>query len=106
MAKSMNQEDIISTHDSVSESTEFYYGLSEKAIRSGIVSELLDLGREDTIWIIHFMQNHLEELSNSSNQESGITAIDALEQLGDLVRATGRQPEQLVEEYLKEKYAV
>ena len=32
--------------------------------------------------------------------------LDALEQLGELVRATGKTPERLVEEHLKEKYAI
>ena len=40
----------------------------------------------------------------SSSPKVNMSPLDTLEQLGELVRATGKSPEQMCEEHLKEKY--
>ena len=92
--------------DMVSEPVESYYGISSNLRQSGIISSLRSLSRDDTVWIIRFLQNHLDEMSDSISPKVNMSPLDTLEQLGELVRATGKSPEQMCEEHLKEKYAL
>ena len=91
------------------ELTDYYYGTSTHLRESGIIPALKGLGCEDTTWVIHFMQRHLEELTfkrDTETSDSFLNPIAVLDQLGDMIRATGKTSAQLIEERLHDKYAL
>lgn len=84
-----------------------YFGASQQLRDSGIIPELRNLGKEDTVWLIRFMEQHLEELSFVNDDALSLPdPLVALDQLSGLVRCTGKTSEQLIDEYLKEKYVL
>ena len=85
----------------VSEPAAIYYGTSQELRDSGILPELKNFGKEDTIWIIRYLQKHLEELTSSERMKVA-NPLAMLDQLGDMVKATGKTSEQLVGEHLAE----
>lgn len=99
--KHLNESDA----NMASEPAALYYGTSKELRDSGILPELRQLGKEDTVWVIHFMQRHLDELTVSESVEDS-DPLAELEQLGTLIKATGKTSEQLIGEYLEEKYGV
>lgn len=102
--KSVNVE---LSSDMAAEPAGLYYGTSQQLRDSGIIPELRNLGKEDTVWLIRFMEQHLEELSSATVDALSLPdPLVALDQLGELVRGTGKMSEQLIDEYLKEKYAL
>ena len=88
-----------------SEPAALYYGTSQELRDSGILPELKQFGKEDTLWIIRYLQRHLDELT-ASERPTLPDPLATLSQLGDLIRATGKTSEQLISEHLEEKYAV
>ena len=53
------------------------------------------------------MQRHLDELNaQSAEVHADSDPLAALDQLGELIMKTGLTSEQLIEEHLKEKYAI
>ena len=88
-----------------SEPAALYYGTSPELRESGILPELKQFGKEDTVWIIRYLQKHLDELSAAEHPTSN-DPLSTLDQLGDLIRATGKISEQLIDEHLAEKYSV
>lgn len=92
-------------HSVVSEPAAIYYGSSERLRESGIITELKNLDREDTIWLIRFMQQHLDDLTATTAVPIQ-DPLDTLSQLGALIKATGKTSEQLIEEHINEKYAL
>lgn len=105
MIMSEENKDIEKQSHVVSEPAAIYYGTSERLRESGIISEISNLGKEDTIWLIRYMQQHLDELTAIPNI-SIVNPLDVLDQFGSLVKATGKTSEQLIGEYLNEKYSV
>ena len=90
----------------VSEPMSVYYGTSPELRESNIIEQLLELGKEDTLWIIRFMQRKLEKMSKTSDSTIVNNPLEALDQLGEAIKATGKTSEQLIAEYIEEKYAV
>ena len=87
----------------VSEPAAIYYGTSQELRDSGILPELKNFGKEDTVWIIRYLQKHLEELTSTERMKVA-NPLAMLDQLGDMVKATGKTSEQLVGEHLAKKY--
>ncbi|MBR2234558.1 MAG: hypothetical protein IJ892_05840 [Prevotella sp.] len=73
---------------------------------NGIITELRDLGREDTMWVIRYMLNHLEELSApiAEKPKSQEDPLEALDFLGSLINKTGKTSQQLIDECIEEKH--
>lgn len=92
-------------HSVVSEPAAIYYGSSERLRESGIITELKNLDREDTIGLIRFMQQHLDDLTATTAVPIQ-DPLDTLSQLGALIKATGKTSEQLIEERIDEKHAL
>jgi len=96
-----------SSLDVAAEPAGLYYGTSQQLRDSGIIPELRNLGKEDTVWLIRFMEQHLEELSSVNDDVLSLPdPLVALDQLSEFVRGTGKTSEQLIDEYIKEKYAL
>ena len=91
--------------DMASEPAAIYYGTSQQLRDSGILPELKHLGKEDTVWIIRFMQRHLDELTFAEKPLVS-DPLAVLDQLGTWVKATGKTSEELINEHLDEKLAV
>jgi hypothetical protein len=85
--------------DMASEPAAIYYGTSQQ------LRELKHLGKEDTVWIIRFMQRHLDELTFAEKPLVS-DPLAVLDQLGTWVKATGKTSEELINEHLDEKLAV
>lgn len=84
-----------------------YYGASARLREGGLLPELHRLDKEETTWVIKFMQRHLDELNaQSAEVHADSDPLAALDQLGELIMKTGLTSEQLIEEHLKEKYAI
>ena len=83
----------------VSEPAAIYYGTSQELRDSGILPELKNFGKEDTVWIIRYLQKH-----TSTERMKVANPLAMLDQLGDMVKATGKTSEQLVGEHIAEKY--
>ena len=69
--KHLNESDA----NMASEPAALYYGTSKELRDSGILPELRQLGKEDTVWVIHFMQRHLDELTVSESVEDYIIGL-------------------------------
>ena len=84
-----------------------YYGASARLREGGLLPELHRLDKEETTWVIKFMQRHLDELNaQSAEVHADSDPLAALDKLGELIMKTGMTSEQLIEEHLKEKYAI
>ena len=84
-----------------------YYGASARLREGGLLPELHRLDKEETTWVIRYMQRHLDELNAQSAEEhANSDPLAVLDKLGELIMKTGLTSEQLVEEHLKEKYAL
>ena len=66
-----------------------YYGASARLREGGLLPELHRLDKEETTWVIRYSD-----------------PLAVLDKLGELIMKTGLTSEQLVEEHLKEKYAL
>lgn len=92
--------------DMASEPVGLYYGTSPELRDSNIIDQLLELGKEDTLWIIHFLENRLEKMSKVSDTTIIGNPLEVLDQLGEAIKSTGKTSEQLIAEYIEDKYAV
>ena len=70
--------------------------------KNGIITELRDLGMEDTMWVIRYMLNHLEELFApvAEKPKSQENPLEALDFLGSLINTS----QQLIDECIEEKH--
>ena len=76
-----------------------YYGASAHLREGGLLPELHRLDKEDTTWVIQFMQQHLDELNaQSAEVHADSDPLAELDKLGELIMKTGLTSEQLVEE--------
>ena len=90
--------------DMAAETMQSYYGASARLREGGLLPELHRLDKEETTWVIRFMQRHLDELNAQSAEElADSDPLAVLDKLGELIMKTGMTSEQLVEEHLKEK---
>lgn len=86
-----------------------YYGTSTYLRESGIIPALKSLSREDTTWVIRFMQQHLNKISakpDIASHDIFSKSLSALDQLGDAIRLSGKTSEQLINEHVRTKYSV
>lgn len=74
--------------------------------KNGFITELRDLGMEDTMWVIRYMLNHLEELFApvAEKPKSQENPLEALDFLGSLINKTGKTSQQLIDEGIEEKH--
>lgn len=88
-------------------SAAMYYGSSTKLRESGIIPELSQLDRSDTLWIIRFLQRQLELMKAKSTQKQE-TDIDPLYGLQYLRSIHEEMPsfEDLRSEYIQEKFGI
>ena len=88
-------------------SAAMYYGSSTKLRESGIIPELSQLDRSDTLWIIRFLQRQLE-LMRAKNPQKQETDIDPLYGLQYLRSIHEGMPsfEDLRAEYIQEKFGI
>ena len=84
-----------------------YYGSSTRLRESGIIPELSQLDKSDTLWIIRFLQRQLE-LMRAKEPQKRETDIDPLYGLQYLRSIHNGMPsyEELRAEYLHEKYGI
>ncbi|MBR1484462.1 MAG: hypothetical protein IJ612_02065 [Prevotella sp.] len=77
---------------------------SEALSKSGVIKELSSLDVNDTIWVIHFMQQQLarKQQENVSSMQTG-DPLYGLNFLRDLNKG-GVSFEELRDEYISEKY--
>ena len=88
-------------------SAALYYGSSTRLRESGIIPELSQLDKSDTLWIIRFLQRHLE-LMRTNEPKIQKTNIDPMYGLQYLRSIHKGMPnfEELRAEYLQEKYGI
>ena len=88
-------------------SAALYYGSSIRLRESGIIPELSQLDKTDTLWIIRFLQRQLE-LMKTKEPRIQETDIDPLYGLHYLRSIHNGMPsfEDLRAEYLQEKYGI
>ena len=88
-------------------SAAFYYGSSTRLRESGIIPELSQLDKSDTLWIIHFLQRHLELMraNEVKRQETDIDPMYGLQYLRSIHKGMPSF-EELRAEYLQEKYGI
>jgi hypothetical protein len=88
-------------------SAALYYGSSTRLRESGIIPELSQLDKSDTLWIIHFLQRHLELMTAKEAQKQEVD-IDPMYGLQYLRSIHDGMPgfEELRAEYLQEKYCI
>lgn len=88
-------------------SASLYYGSSTKLRESGIIPELSQLNKSDTLWIIRFLQRQLEQLQAKENkgQESDIDPMFGLQFLKSIHEGLP-DFEELKNEYLQEKHGI
>ena len=101
--------DLPESSDMASEPVGFYNDAAYKIRHSAIVSEISRLGKNETIWLIRTMQQHLEDLSQKNGSRASFCepdALEALDELSLLVTESGKTAKELVDEYLREKYMV
>lgn len=104
----MDYEEIDHQANMASEpSAALYYGSSTRLRESGIIPELSQLDKSDTLWIIRFLQRHLELMraKDAKKQEPTIDPMYGLQYLRSIHEG---MPcfEELRAEYLQEKYGV
>lgn len=87
--------------------TALYYGSSTRLRESGIIPELSRLDKADTLWIIRFLQRHLETMRNNDTkvQESNHNSMYGLLYLRSIHEGMPSF-EELRAEYLQEKYGI
>lgn len=97
-----NQESIVSEP-----SAAMYYGSSTRLRESGIILELSQLDKTDSLWIIRFLQRHLEtmRLNEIKKSESAISPMFGLQYLKSIHEGMPGF-EELRNDYLKEKYGI
>ena len=97
-----NQESIASEP-----SAALYYGSSTRLRESGIIPELSQLDKSDSLWIIHFLQRRLEtmRLNEIREQESAIDPLFGLQYLRSIHEGMPSY-EELRADYFKEKYGI
>lgn len=97
-----NQENIVSEP-----SATMYYGSSTRLRESGIIPELSQLDKTDSLWIIRFLQRHLESLrlEEIKKQVSPINPMYGLQYLRSIHEGMPSF-EELRDDYLKEKYDI
>jgi hypothetical protein len=88
-------------------SAALYYGSSTRLRESGIIPELSQLDKSDTLWIIRFLQRHLELMRTNEPQlkEINIDPMYGLEYLRSIHKGMPSF-EELRAEYLQEKYGI
>lgn len=88
-------------------SAAMYYGSSTKLRESGIIPELSQLDKSDTIWIIRFLQRHLEKLKTEETKTKDAD-VDPMYGLRFLRSIHEGLPDfdELKTEYLQEKFGV
>lgn len=104
----MDYEEIEHQTNMASEpSAELYYGSSTRLRESGIIPELSQLDKSDTLWIIRFLQRQLE-LMRAKDVQKHESAIDPMYGLHYLRSIHDGMPsfEELRAEYLQEKYGI
>jgi len=104
----MDYEEIEHQANMASEpSAELYYGSSTRLRESGIIPELSQLDKSDTLWIIRFLQRQLE-LMRAKDVQKHESAIDPMYGLHYLRSIHDGMPsfEELRAEYLQEKYGI
>lgn len=102
-------EDLPGSVDMASEPVGVYGDVSLKFRHSGILHEIRQLDKNDTIWLIRYMERHLEQLYSADGiTGSNVTTdpLECLDEIGLFVQETGKTVKDLVDEHLKEKYAV
>lgn len=84
-----------------------YYGSSTRLRESGIIPELSQLDKSDTLWIIRFLQRHLEIMKANETMKQNV-AVDPLYGLQYLRSIHKGMPsfEELRADYLQEKYGI
>lgn len=84
-----------------------YYGSSTRLRESGIIPELSQLDKSDCLWIIRFLQRHLESMraKEAKIQESTINPMYGLQYLRSIHNGMPGF-EELRAEYLQEKYGI
>ena len=104
----MDYEENNNHDNAVSEpSAALYYGSSAKLRESGIIPELSQLDTSDTLWIIRFLQRHLESMKakEAKIQESTIDPMYGLQYLRSIHNGMPSF-EELRADYLKDKYGI
>ena len=88
-------------------SAALYYGSSTRLRESGIIPELSQLDKSDTLWIIRFLQRHLEMMRTNEPkiQEINIDPMYGLQYLRSIHKGMPSF-EELRAEYLQEKYGI
>lgn len=88
-------------------SAALYYGSSTRLRESGIIPELAQLDKTDTLWIIRFLQRHLELMRTQEvkRQETDIDPLYGLQYLRSIHEGMPSY-EELRSEYLQEKYGI
>ena len=88
-------------------SAELYYGSSTRLRESGIIPELSQLDKSDSLWIIRFLQRHLESMrvKEAKIQESTIDPMYGLQYLRSIHDGMPSF-EELRTKYLQEKYGI
>lgn len=88
-------------------SAALYYGSSTRLRESGIIPELSQLDKTDTLWIIRFLQRHLELMRTQEvkRQETDIDPLYGLQYLRSIHEGMPSY-EELRSEYLQEKYGI
>ena len=88
-------------------SAALYYGSSTRLRESGIIPELSQLDKSDTLWIIRFLQRQLE-LMIAKEPQKRETDIDPMYGLQYLRSIHDGMPsfEDLRAEYIQEKYGI
>ena len=86
-------------------SAALYYGSSTRLRESGIIPELSQLDKSDALWIIRFLQRHLELMRTNEPKTQEIN-IDPLYGLDYLRSIHEGMPsfEEFRERYLQDKY--
>ena len=104
----MDYEENNNHDNAVSEpSAAVYYGSSAKLRESGIIPELSQLDKTDSLWIIRFLQRRLEtmRLMEIKEQDSAIDPMFGLQYLRSIHEGMPSY-EELRADYLKEKYGI
>lgn len=88
-------------------SAALYYGSSTRLRESGIIPELSQLDKTDTLWIIRFLQRHLELIgaNETKKQKPDLDPMYGLQYLRSIHNGMPSF-EELRAEYLQEKYGI
>jgi len=98
-----NEQNVMASEPSAA----LYYGSSTRLRESGIIPELSQLDKSDTLWIIRFLQRHLEIMKANETKKQKV-AVDPLYGLQYLRSIHKGMPsfEELRADYLQEKYGI